>query len=382
MEATKFHEICKINGYNFNYKDGITYVTDSHHNLYFNTKTLPENVVFRNTYTVNLPNLEELPLSVFFENIYDVVLGKDTKIPNNYSGFNNRGRVLPENPKYLRHKYYISDDFYAFLVENQKYPYFSDLIKLQNNFIKDGFAVSYISYNDGMISFLPVRNVSKEYFANKKEGDNFENYCYKNRVKFIIEGQKYSVKIGRFIQKMFPKMTDVEAETFVNICKNFKTDDDYEFVIFTGEDIRRYYNTEKQEIKNGTRIFNSCMNWTTGEEVHRINGLPIIRLLDFYVENPNCGLLVLKYKTEDKIVGRALIWTTEDGRKYIEMNYVNKDSQDYLFNKYAALNKCLSYNNGDRGFTIKCPDAIKELKVLPTYLDSLVFNKDKNIISR
>lgn len=383
MELTKFHNICRNNGYGYRVENGVTYFTDDYQNLYFSVETLPENIIFKNRYTVSLTNLKELPASVIFENSGGVNLGVNTKIPANYKGFKQLGTLTPEHPKYIKPKYYIADDFYAFLLENSKYKYCDKLSKLQNTLIKeDAFQASYISYNDGMVSFLPFKSVLKDYLLNKKSGDNFDNYSYKNKVRLILEGQKYSVKVGRFIQKIFPEITDTEAEEFVNICKNYKPNSDYEFVVFTGEDIRKYYNSERQELKNGSRIFNSCMNWKDGTEKHRINGLPIVNLLDFYVENPNCGLLALKHKTEDKIIARALIWTTTNGKKYIEMTYVNNDSQDYLFQKYAVENKCLSYHNGDRGFTITCPDKIKELKVLPTYLDSLVFDKEKNSIRR
>jgi hypothetical protein len=299
-----------------------------------------------------------------------------------------KGTKNSENPKSFRTNYYISENFHTFLKGSSSfcssgvYKYISDFCNLKDTAIGEkSYPVSFINYKNGLISFVPVKNLHKDYFENKIEGDTYESFINRNIDKFFLEGEKNSVKAGRFIQKMFPNMTDSVSEQFANICKNYVAGE-FEFVILKGEDIRSYYHKDKQYLKDGTRIFNSCMNWSTGKETHIVNKLPIIRLLDFYVHNPNCELLVLKHKEEDKIAARALFWTTQTGKKYIEMVYSNNDSLHMLYRKYAVDNNCLSYDNGSKGFKITCPDEIKKLEVLPTYLDSLIYNRVDNIITR
>ena len=284
--------------------------------------------------------------------------------------------------QYQGAKFFISEDFKLFLGENRSNTHIANLEKLQYKYLtEDSYQVSFINYKNGMISFLPIADVYKEYLENKKI-ETFETYCTNNRVRLIQEGEKNTVKVGRFIKKMFPLLTDAEAELFVNICKNYKSEDDYEFVIFTGEDIKKYYNRVNQDIKQSGRMGSSCMNWLDGTETHCTNKFLLTDLLQFYVVNPKCSLLALRLKNEEKISGRALLWTTDDGRKYIEVVYTNNYSLDLLYKKYAEKNKYLCQANGDRGFTITCSEETKKLKVLPTYLDSLTFDKNKFIITR
>lgn len=75
------------------------------------------------------------------------------------------------------------------------------------------------------------------------------------------------------------------------------------------------------------------------------------KLFDIYTENPDvCKLLILKLdESSEKILGRALVWTTNKGI-YLDRPYCRFDDDIFLFYKYAEDKGWLYFdkNQGDR----------------------------------
>ena len=166
----------------------------------------------------------------------------------------------------------------------------------------------------------------------------------------IPENRRGEVKIGRFVNKLidiynksgleekdylFSSFTASDIENFVNVYTSkilFNQDAFQRFQLVKGAEIKKWYH-EKNYAKIGNNIgplHNSCMRFGTCQGY-----------FDIYVDNPDvCQLLILKDETGKKIEGRALIWTTVDGKRFMDRIYVSKDSYTNLFKKWADENQC------------------------------------------
>jgi hypothetical protein len=60
------------------------------------------------------------------------------------------------------------------------------------------------------------------------------------------------------------------------------------------------------------------------------------RIFDIYIEN-RLFVLILKDPVESSIHGRALLWILDDGTKYMDRVYTNREN-DGLFEKWGDEN--------------------------------------------
>ena len=152
--------------------------------------------------------------------------------------------------------------------------------------------------------------------------------------------------IGRFVKRILQKaaeleISDKDLEAFVNKWKaiiNIKKDTLKRFQIVRGEDIRKYYSAKSYN-KEEYSLGGSCMRYEKCQ-----------KYLDIYVDNPEvCNLVILKAesrpalpgteaKEEDKIQGRALLWTDDKGRKIMDRIYVSNFPDEQIFIEFAKNN--------------------------------------------
>lgn len=171
------------------------------------------------------------------------------------------------------------------------------------------------------------------------------------------------LKIGRFITAMLTlvdnKYSDAEKEKFVSEWKSVLGVINNEFAkfgILEGRELVKFYHVDNYESSNGT-LGNSCMSeaepgW-----------------LDIYSKNPDVCKLVVKWSDDGSIidgkyraktiVGRALLWKTEQGDMFLDRIYTIDSSDVELFKKFAEKNNwwCKSEQNSRRNF-----DAVKGLE--------------------
>ena len=109
--------------------------------------------------------------------------------------------------------------------------------------------------------------------------------------------------------------------------------------------------------------------------------------LQFYSENENCALLILKLKGSNKIKGRCLIWKTTDNKIYMDRVYVDFDSDFFLYKKYASDHGYYSHIMANRplgGMEVKSNKSIEALfgkTSTPTaYLDTFGYTRSSNRI--
>jgi hypothetical protein len=125
------------------------------------------------------------------------------------------------------------------------------------------------------------------------------------------------------------KFTDQEIEKFVNAYKaqyDFKNNIMDNFTLVSSEDdVKEAYSEDNYYNEDGT-LGGSCMRYDDAQNY-----------LELY-HNTSVNLLVLKSPNK-KIMGRAVIWTLTDGRKFMDRTYTNRDSDVDLFVKYAEEHK-------------------------------------------
>ena len=185
--------------------------------------------------------------------------------------------------------------------------------------------------------------------------------------------QRTNLNVGRFFTRVFKTVgvtiSDKERETLVNSYKSVwkLSKDGDRFELVKGEDIRKWYLETNYQFNKG-QLSNSCMRYERCQ-----------KYLDIYVENPEvCSLLILHGEDMTKIVGRALVWVTEDGSKYLDRIYTNFDSDKNLFIGWANKNGIEhSYQNDNLKVRLKKSD----FNSYP-YMDTFfALDKSENLLS-
>ena len=205
----------------------------------------------------------------------------------------------------------------------------------------------------------------------------------------IWQTSRNNIKVGRIIKALVKSLdidvSDSEIEKFVNEYKSLMEimkDAFKKFDVVEGDDIARFYKIENYADQNKGTLANSCMAERPESTFY------------IYVNNPeSCKLLVLyadggevkdgKYKS-NKIVGRAILWTTRSGDKFLDRIYTNNDSDVDLFKKFAQENNWWTKQRQDssndfkveRGVEVKPAKFIVDLQKWNEefpYLDSLSF---------
>lgn len=249
--------------------------------------------------------------------------------------------------------YFYSEKFKHFLDSTVDYTncvFIDELINLEHTDIEsDGFQGSFIDFGskEDMISFTSKTKIYKMYKEEDTETD-FDTWLEeKEKSTEFWTLNRTEIRAGRFIHKMLGETDLEEIEEFSNMYKSYNSSFKYEMQVVHGDDIQKYYNTYNQEIENRHgRLAGSCMRYDDKEEIiAKKNGWESTKdRLQFYSKNPNVGLLILKYKDSLKIKGRALIWSLKDGKKYIDIAYLDYEHDIFLYQKYAKDNNHLIYD--------------------------------------
>lgn len=159
---------------------------------------------------------------------------------------------------------------------------------------------------------------------------------------FTISRQE--IRIGRAMRSLLNAkkltFTDAEIETFVNEFRSILSvmnDVFSRFEIVDGEDLLFWYKRENYESRTMGNLGTSC------QAVGRKDWLEI------YIDNPDTvKLLILKsFENPNKIVGRALLWNLEGGKKLMDYVYTNKDSDRNVFKEFAKSKGYIIRDDGD-----------------------------------
>ena len=202
---------------------------------------------------------------------------------------------------------------------------------------------------------------------------------------------RQEIGVGRGIRALLTstgeKIVDRELEEFVNLYKSAIDKLNDKFFFFEevkGSDIGYWYNCDNYYMRSG-QLGNSCMSSVDDS------------YFDIYISNPDRISLVIYKNPEEptKILGRAILWTLNDGKKFMDRIYTSNDSDIQLFRQYAKENGwyCKYHNSSTdsgqaydpEGNSVKLDLTVNirkgYYKKYP-YLDTLKYwNPDSGIIS-
>lgn len=137
------------------------------------------------------------------------------------------------------------------------------------------------------------------------------------------------------LNKTFSKMFENPSKIIEHINKILNIQKSNSFEIVSDDKIIDYYMEENYYEKKGD-LGSSCMRYSNCKDK-----------LKFYVYEPNISLLVLKL--DDKVLGRAVLWTTVSGEIIMDRIYCCYESLNKLFIEYAEKNNIsFIYNYKER----------------------------------
>lgn len=139
--------------------------------------------------------------------------------------------------------------------------------------------------------------------------------------------QRYSVKAGTFIKKLFKNISDKEVEKFASMYKSIQLSPEFKFKVVEGNDILKYYLYDTYS-ENSSSLGASCMKHNNCQE-----------FLFLYRDNPEIIKMLVMLDREGRLLGRTLLWM---GDKIMDRIYtVNDDEYTYHFKKWADDNDFL-----------------------------------------
>ena len=151
--------------------------------------------------------------------------------------------------------------------------------------------------------------------------------------------QRATFKVGKFAKSVLKVLninhTEQEIEVFTNRYKaawDIFNQAFAKFDVIKGDRIAFWYKSQNYESQQG-QLGSSCMK-EKGPEYFKI-----------YTENPEVCQMVILYDNNgrisdgkyvsNKIRGRAIIWTLNDGTTFVDRIYTNNDSDVELFKQFA-----------------------------------------------
>ncbi len=167
----------------------------------------------------------------------------------------------------------------------------------------------------------------------------------------FFKQNRQSTRIGRSLRSILTSIKfnfkDKDVEEFVNIWKSTidRLNNIFSnFEVVSGDEISDWYHYTKYDSDRG-QLGSSCMREGDDE------------WFEIYTCNPHKVSLVIfrSIDNHDKIKGRALLWTLEDGSKFMDRIYTNDDSDNTLFQEYSKANGWV-YKHGYKGGGILVKD--------------------------
>jgi hypothetical protein len=248
-------------------------------------------------------------------------------------------------------------------------------------FINCGISGETIQYSEAE---RVVSDLDKIY---KKHDSNFNAQNFLSKISNpepdndVWSKNRVDIKVGRFIRRFLSEsnFTDSQIEDFVNKWKSLSNKGE-KFEYWLGQKIPEAYETRNYFGEYSYNpLWNSCMNDRT-------------ELVDFYVFIRGLNVVVL-LNSDNKILGRALLWEDIEGRKFLDRIYYINDWDYFKFIDlakkngwyYKAKNRSLSdwvLNGHDKKIKVKIkyPKEAIQPGMFP-YLDTFYFLSEQGFLS-
>ena len=204
-------------------------------------------------------------------------------------------------------------------------------VKFSNRFKKIFEYIEYLYYPILIdnINFIDITNRPDtiSYLSNDRfDRLNIWNENDYDSSKLIYETPlRQEMKISRFIQMINPFTDKISLDKKINIYKSAYNNiilNKYNFKIVSGEEIRHWYDENNYHSGAGT-LNKSCMR----NSMNRLN---------IYCENPDKIKMLIMTGSDDKLMGRALVWNVDDPDLiYMDRPYTVFQEDVQAFNNYG-----------------------------------------------
>lgn len=146
------------------------------------------------------------------------------------------------------------------------------------------------------------------------------------------KGQKRKFKFVKLLNYLGYK-GDIKGYEIEEVINNLKKAETSNLEVVDGEEIRYVY-LGSNYVRGYGSLSSSCMSSSDAQEY-----------LNIYVENPKQVKCLVLFDEDRKVMGRALIWNTDQGFKVMDRIYVCDDKYTPLFKNYALENNFKNKDN-------------------------------------
>lgn len=182
--------------------------------------------------------------------------------------------------------------------------------------IKDD-CIDYIALSNddaAMLSYLTPERI--EYLKSTTQDFQFEVWNSKRR---------YRARPAAVVTKILDSISGRDIEIFNNLFKSALGLTKFEFMVVSGYDIRHWYHYSNAE--NSGSLGASCMKHDFCQD-----------LLGIYVDNPDIIKMLVMIDYKKKLIGRALLWETEEAKVMDRIYTANDEELSYHFKLWAQKN--------------------------------------------
>lgn len=137
---------------------------------------------------------------------------------------------------------------------------------------------------------------------------------------------KDRIKVGKFLKKIRSSYDSADIEKFVIEYKSLFLERVAEPIIVKGEDLRKAFLINNISAEVGDFATN-CLRYESTQQ-----------FLDLLVMNDDVISAVILKNENDKVLARALVWTTDDGNKVMDRIYSVDSSWKIVLQKWANKN--------------------------------------------
>jgi len=184
-------------------------------------------------------------------------------------------------------------------------------------------------FDNKILSKILESEIDIDYLDTSKKDPYKISFIHKSKIKNtddIWSKNRNILKPGKLLKRILPNTPNEKIEYFSNFYKSVidNNKNEYTFKIINGDFIKKYYHYSSYSKLEGS-LGHSCMKYDQSQ-----------KLIDFYSYNDLKMLVLLK---NEKLLGRSLLWETDQNIKIMDRIYSINDKINSLFNQWAIDNK-------------------------------------------
>jgi len=138
--------------------------------------------------------------------------------------------------------------------------------------------------------------------------------------------KRFHIKAGAFVSKLFKDISPREVEKFATLFRNVQTKVEFKFKVVGSDGIMNYYHYDSYHSESGS-LGNSCMKYDSCQDY-----------LSLYTENTDLLKMLVMVDQNHKLIGRALLWTTDEFKIMDRIYTIDDEEYQFHFKKWADDN--------------------------------------------